>query len=239
MKDTNKKSGIFKRMRTRIIALLGALGVATAGGHALLNNGSDNVQDTKTKIESTNTGKTTRDPFKEGINFDTTIVDKILVEYNANLPEEEKITEDDLGIILQEEVGNGHVIKDVAEDGEVSYIENYYKTAKDLEEGQEFMEDNAISNMEIYTLVDNSKENTLAGVIEIGDEYHEIEVQSIEKNGKEYLKDDETYVGIPENVKTKDVYKNFENYYNKRLNKLENQKYAENVKEKTDDELEY
>ena len=237
MKDTNKKSGIFKRMRTRIIALLGALGVATAGGHALLNNGSDNVQDTKTKIESTNTGKTTRDPFKEGINFDTTIVDKILVEYNANLPEEEKITEDDLGIVLQENMGDGHVIKDVSEDGEVSYIENHYKGLTGIEENQEWVSGEEVDS--ILSLFDKNSKNTIAGICEIDEEYHEIDLERLMVGNTEYIKDEQTYVGIPKDVDIKDVYKNFENYYKKRLNKLENQKHAENVKEKTDDEREH
>lgn len=239
MKDTNKKGGIFKRMRTRIIALLGALGVAVVGGNALLNKGSENVQqENKTKIESTNTGKTSEDTFKEEIKFDTKIVDEILAEYNSNLPEEEKITKDDLGIILQENMGDGHVIKDVAEDGEVSYIENHYKGWTGIEEGQEWIDGEDVDS--ILALFDKKSKKTIAGICEIDGRYHGIKVERLIVGDIEYIIDDH-YVGIPKVEDPKVIYENFENYYKQRRDKLEEQKNPKNIgeTEKTDEAREY
>ena len=141
-------------IRNTIIAILGSIGIAV-GGQALLTDGNEGKQpDNKTNIEMDNesdTSNTKRDEYLQGLRdlsqyqetenlqeelSDTHIVDEILKMYNDNLLEQAEIDKDDLGIIFQDYVGEGHIIEQRSEDGKISYLENASKTTKDLQAGE-------------------------------------------------------------------------------------------------------
>ncbi len=207
-------------------------------GHALLTDGNQVKEpDNKTNIEMDNQENTeinkreaylqelqdmsqydNIDVSKEQEN-DTKIIDQILENYNGNLLEQAEIDKEDLGIILQTYVGNGHIIKDISETGEISYIQNASKITYDLEPGQEWVEENAVGN--VYILVDTEHNNTVAGIGLVEGNYCEIDVEQVRTGQNEgiYEKNDETYVGLPEGVDNAEAYKNFSNYYQERVEK--------------------
>ena len=141
-----------KRIAYFVAGALSIVGV-TVGGHALLNSGDEVPKENKTAIESTaNTEqettkqeKSARDAYLEElqeynteVTFETqneeNIVEEILESYNANLETSEKIDKDNLGIIQQEDMGEGHFLKTISEDGTVSYEEVLIKTDDDRQE---------------------------------------------------------------------------------------------------------
>lgn len=237
-------------IRNTIIAILGSIGIAV-GGQALLTDGNEGKQpDNKTNIEMDNesdTSNTKRDEYLQGLRdlsqyqetenlqeelSDTHIVDEILKMYNDNLLEQAEIDKDDLGIIFQDYVGEGHIIEQRSEDGEISYLENASKTTKDLQAGESWVESKHIGH--VYVLVDNENKNTIAGIGAIDQQYQEIDVEQIRNNGIVYEKNDQTYVGLPEEYELRDIDKNFGNYFKERQVKVEEEKRAE-----ADNEMEY
>ena len=232
-------------IRNTIIAILGSIGIAV-GGQALLTDGNEEKQpDNKTNIEMDNesdTSHTKRDEYLQGLRdlsqyqetenlqeelSDTHIVDEILKMYNDNLLEQAKIDKDDLGIIFQDYVGEGHIIEKSSEDGEISYIEDASKVTKDLQAGESWVESNDIGH--VYVLVDTEHNNTIAGIGLINEQYHEIDVEQIRNlsNGTVYEKNNQTYVGLPEEYELQDIDKNFSNYFQERQVKVEAKEKAE------------
>lgn len=215
-----------KRNR-KIVAILTALGI---GGIALLNSGEKpepepepeppSGQETDIDDEKDNEKpKTDREKWLEGLQVTDTI-DSILQEYNDNLPEEEKINKNDLGIILRENIGEGHVIQLTSGNGEISYVENPLLSGI-LPEGQEWVEGQDINDE--YILVDTENNSTVAGMGTIDNMKTEIDVQYANFGGQEYVKNDETYVGLPEGVDLEEAYEDFSNYYQFRLQQQEKQ----------------
>lgn len=213
-----------KRNR-KIVAILTALGI---GGIALLNSGEKpepepeppSGQETDIDDEKDNEKpKTDREKWLEGLQVTDTI-DSILQEYNDNLPEEEKINKNDLGIILRENIGEGHVIQVTSGNGEISYVENPLLSGI-LPEGQEWVEGQDINDE--YILVDTENNSTVAGMGTIDNMKTEIDVQYANFGGQEYVKNDETYVGLPEGVDLEEAYEDFSNYYQFRLQQQEKQ----------------
>ena len=227
-----------KRIAYFVAGALSIVGV-TVGGHALLNAGDETPKEEKTAIESTtNTEqettrqeKSARDAYLEElqeynteVTFETqneeNIVEEILESYNANLETSEKIDKDNLGIIKQEDMGEGHFLKTISEDGTVSYEEVLIKTDDDRQENQEWVESDDVRKT--YVLVDTQNQNTIAGVGLIEGDYHEIDVQEVRDGAqRRYIKDDQTYVGLPEDAEPEESYQSFANYYQERLKNLE------------------
>ena len=226
-------------IRNTIIAILGSIGIAV-GGQALLTDGNEGKQpDNKTNIEMDNESDTStnkRDEYLQGLRdlsqyqgtenlqeelSDTYIVDEILKMYNDNLLEQAEIDKDDLGIIFQGYVEEGHIIEHRSEDGEISYLEN---ALKDLQAGESWVESKHIGH--VYVLVDNENNNTIAGIGAIDQQYHEIDVERIRANGIVYEKNDQTYVGLPEEYELRDIDENFGNYFQERQVKVEEEKRA-------------
>ena len=236
-----------KRVRFTLAAIITSLGLAV-GGHALLTSGDkahkedktaiENTENTTKTTESTEKKKTTRDEFLEGLqSYDTEIstteveendiVEEIFETYNANLSDNQKIDKDDLGIILQNNfIEDSHVIKNISEDGEITYEENDKKSDLLLEDGDERLSKNDIGA--IYVLVDKQNMNTVAGVGKMDGGYHELNAESIMR--AEYSKNDATYAGLPKGADEKEAFEDFSEYYQERLNKIEKEQ---------DDELEY
>ena len=232
-------------IRNTIIAILGSIGL-TVGAQALLPDGNEGKQpDNKTNIEMENesdTSTTKRDEYLQELRDmsqydgtenlqeelgDTHIVNEILNMYNDNLLEQAKIDKDDLGIIFQDYVGEGHIIEKSSEDGEISYIEDASKVTKDLQAGESWVESNDIGH--VYVLVDTEHNNTIAGIGLINEQYHEIDVEQIRNlsNGTVYEKNNQTYVGLPEEYELQDIDKNFSNYFQERQVKVEAKEKAE------------
>ena len=240
-------------IRNTIIAILGSIGL-TVGAQALLPDGNEGKQpDNKTNIEMENenesesesesdTSTTKRDEYLQGLRDmsqydgtenlqeelgDTHIVDEILNMYNDNLLEQAKIDKDDLGIIFQDYVGEGHIIEKISEDGEISYIEDASKVTKDLQAGESWVESKDIEH--VYVLIDTEHNNTIAGIGSINEQYHEIDVEQIRNlsNGTVYEKNAQTYVGLPEEYELQDIDKNFSNYFQERQVKVEAKEKAE------------
>ncbi len=238
-----------RRVKFTIAAIITSIGLAV-GGHALLTSGDkapkedktaiENTENTTKTTESTEKKKTTRDEFLKGLQSHDTvkteendIVEEIFETYNANLADNQKIDKDDLGIILQNNFNeDSHVIKNISEDGEITYEENDKKSDLLLEEGDERLSRNDIGA--IYVLVDKQNMNTVAGVGRMDGDYHELNAESIMR--AEYSKNDATYVGLPEGADEKEAFEDFSEYYQERLNKIEKDEQEEL---KQDDELEY
>lgn len=237
-------------IRNTIIAILGSIGIAV-GGQALLPDGNEGKgANNKTAIEmenETNTTNTKKEAYLKELRdmsqyqgtenlqeelSDTHIVDEILKMYNDNLLEQAEIDKDDLGIIFQDYVGEGHIIEQRSEDGKISYLENASKTTKDLQAGESWVESKHIGH--VYVLVDNENNNTIAGIGAIDQQYHEIDVEQIRNNGIVYEKNDQTYVGLPEEYELRDIDENFGNYFQERQVKVEEEKRAE-----ADNEIEH
>ena len=238
-----------RRVRFTLAAIITSLGLAV-GGHALLTSGDKAPKEDKTAIEntenttkttaSTEKKKTTRDEFLKGLQSHDTvkteendIVEEIFETYNANLADNQKIDKDDLGIILQNNFNeDSHVIKNISEDGEITYEENDKKSDLLLEEGDVRLSRNDIGA--IYVLVDKQNMNTVAGVGRMDGDYHELNAESIMR--AEYSKNDATYVGLPEGADEKEAFEDFSEYYQERLNKIEKDEQEELEQ---DNELEY
>ena len=230
---------------------MGSIGL-TVGAQALLPDGNEGKQpDNKTNIEMENesdTSTTKRDEYLQELRDmsqydgtenlqeelgDTHIVNEILNMYNDNLLEQAKIDKDDLGIILQNNFNeDSHVIKNISEDGEITYEENDKKSDLLLEEGDVRLSRNDIGA--IYVLVDKQNMNTVAGVGRMDGGYHELNAESIMI--AEYSKNDSTYVGLPEGTNEKEAFEDFSEYYQERLNKIEKDEQEELEQ---DNELEY
>ena len=220
------------KMRNRLIATLAALGITVGGAQALLTDGNQaNQPENKTNIEMDNQKNVTnnkREAYLKELNVDTDqyhkdetsqekdtqIIDQILENYNENLLEQAKIDKDDLGIISQKDA---HLLKDFSEDGDISFVEYGSKEEYgNLQEGQEWVKADDIDT--IYVLVDTENNNTIAGIGAMDGGCYEIDVESVRNrsNGIEYMKNDKTYVGLPEEKDSEEVYKNFANYYQER-----------------------
>lgn len=225
------------KIRNRIVSILAALGITVGGVQALLPEGNnihtqkDNtniqMQDKENSIEnkretylselSVDVSKENAETLEKG--KDSKIIEKILEAYNDNLLEQAEIGKEDLGIILQNNMGEGNIIRDVSSGEKVSYIENISKSTYDLEEGQKWVDADSIDD--IYVLVDTEHNNTIAGIGSINGNYQEIDVEKV-KGGKdniEYVKNDRTYVGLPEEVDKDEAYESFSNYYQERTEK--------------------
>lgn len=238
-----------RRVKFTIAAIITSIGLAV-GGHALLTSGDkapkedktaiENTENTTKTTESTEKKKTTRDEFLKGLQSHDTvkteendIVEEIFETYNANLADNQKIDKDDLGIILQNNFNeDSHVIKNISEDGEITYEENDKKSDLLLEEGDERLSRNDIGA--IYVLVDKQNMNTVAGVGRMDGGYHELNAESIMI--AEYSKNDSTYVGLPEGADEKEAFEDFSEYYKERLNNIEKDEQEELEQ---DNELEY
>lgn len=227
-KKADRREERREKIKKKFIGFLAIFGVTvTVGGAAfLLNSGkepepkSPSGQETDIDNEKDNeTPKTDREKFLEGLQVNDTI-DAILEEYNGNLPEEEKINKNDLGIILRENMGEGHVIQVTSENGEISYVENPLINGS-LPEGQKWV--NAQDVEEEYILVDTENNSTVAGMGTIDNMKTEIDVQYASFGGQEYVKNAETYIGLPEGVDLEEAYEDFSEYYQFRLQQQEKQ----------------
>lgn len=226
-----------KRRLAKILAVFGI--TVTIGGVALLNSGKEpepehpSGQETDIDNEKDNEKpKTNREKWLEGIQEEVgenpnqtkqdieNTIDEILEQYNANLLEQAQIDKDDLGIILRENMGEGHVIEVTSANGEISYVENPLITGQ-LPEGEEWVEAKDIKDE--YILVDTENNNTITGIGTINSEITEIDVQYASFGGKEYVKNDQTYVGLPEAVDLEKAYKDFSDYYQFRVQQQEEQ----------------
>ena len=245
----HKREHRISKIKRKIVAILATLGIAIGGGTVLLNPGEEpepeHPSGQETDIDNgknNETSKTDREKFLEGLqegvgentnegeqDIENTI-DKILQEYNAKLPEGEKIDKDDLGIIFRDNVGEGHVIEVTSEDGEISYVENPLITG-DLPEGQEWVEAQYVDDE--YILVDTENEDILGGMVTLDNELKELDAHYVNFGGKEYAKNDQTYVGIPEDVDLEKAYKDFSDYYQTRVQQQEQQ--AKNESQIQDD----
>ena len=181
------------KWRNRAIAALGAIGLAV-GGYTALNPGKTDEQTNKTKIEQQNKKnekQSKREEYLKGlkteINYEekdkenedkeTKIVDQILSEYNDNLLDQAKISKEDLGIILQEKMGEAHIIKEISEDGNISYLENSLKSNLDDSKNQKWISAEDIED--IYVLVDKKNHNTIAGIGEVEGKTSEVDIEQI------------------------------------------------------------
>ena len=152
---------------------------------------------------------------------DMHIIDEILEDYNKNLCVQDQINKENLGIILQGYVGDGHIIKTREDIGEFSYTENPSKKMADLTSEQEWVKGKDIGH--IYILVDVQHYTTIAGIGIIDGKYNEINAEQVKNrtDGTVYQKNNQTYVGIPEEAGIQDIYHNFANYFEERLEKIE------------------
>lgn len=227
------------RMKRKIVGILAALGITIGGGAALLTAGGDNEPKTPTEQETdidnekdNETSKTEREKFleelQEGVgenvneteeNLDS-VINEILEKYNANLLEEAQIDKDDLGIIHRDNMGEAQIFQTTSPDGEIIYVNNPLVSGI-LPEGQEWVEAQYIDDE--YILVDTENQNTIAGIGTIHDAKTEIDVQYADFGGTEYVKNNQTYVGIPEDMNIEEAYEDFSEYYQSRVQQQEGQ----------------
>lgn len=222
--------------RNKIIAILGALGIAI-GGYAMLNSGntSDEVAE-ETNVNDLNTDKKTN-VFKEelAVNIDDNIqenlIDEILEKYNSKISD--KIEKDELGIIYQVNMGEGNVLGEVLENGEVKYRENVLAAIHgDIKENEYWVLTDVIDG--IYVLVDNNSNNTIAGIGSIGDsaeQYNEVVAETVYTNiggsRNEYTINPDTYVyleTLDNEMDKKGMFAQFAEYYTERTSMMSQKK---------------
>ena len=222
------------KIRNRAIAMLAALGITVGGVQGLLTDGNNTkTPDNRQHIEMENEENPVinkKEAYLKELHvdveqqpienqqqeeIDTHIIDQILEAYNGNLLEQAEIDKNDLGIIKQTIVADGHMIRETSQEGEISYIEDYSKMQ--LEDNQEWVGGSAIDST--YILVDTEHNNTIAGIGSISGDLYEIDVEKVKAgdNRTEYVKNEQTYAGLPEGVELEEVYENFSNYYEERL----------------------
>ena len=222
------------KIRNRAIAMLAALGITVGGVQGLLTDGNNTkMPDNRQHIEMENEEKPVinkKEAYLKELHvdveqqpienqqqeeIDTHIIDQILEAYNGNLLEQAEIDKNDLGIIKQTIVADGHMIRETSQEGEISYIEDYSKMQ--LEDNQEWVGGSVIDST--YILVDTEHNNTIAGIGSISGDLYEIDVEKVKAgdNRTEYVKNEQTYAGLPEGVELEEVYENFSNYYEERL----------------------
>lgn len=231
------------RMKRKIVGILAALGITIGGGAALLTAGGDNEPKTPTEQETdidnekdNETSKTEREKFleelQEGVgenvneteeNLDS-VINEILEKYNANLLEQAQIDKDDLGIIHRDNMGEAQIFQTTSPDGEIIYVNNPLVSGI-LPEGQEWVEAQYIDDE--YILVDTENNNTIAGIGTIHDAKTEIDVQYADFGGTEYVKNNQTYVGIPEDMNIEEAYEDFSEYYQSRVQQQDGQQQGE------------
>lgn len=233
---------LLKRIGKRIAIFLGAVGI-TVGGYTALNAG-DNEKTTEgdPKVEEKDNGTggkiNARNGFvedlvnqaKETIEQNTyqkeeNTVDKIAEVYTENVAGEKV----DIGVIKQSGGSVGQIIQDASG--------NYIKSPKSvdqLEEGQVHVDEQIKDG---YFLVNNENHETIAGVIETAEGYHEITVDyaSIkDTDGSEivYTKNPDTYVHLEElfndqlengEISWNTIGESLEKYYEERVNDLSNE----------------
>lgn len=233
---------LLKRIGKRIAIFLGAVGI-TVGGYTALNAG-DNEKTTEgdPKVEEQDNGIggkiNARNGFvedlvnqaKETIEQNTyqkeeNTVDKIAEAYTENVAGEKV----DIGVIKQSSGSVGQIIQDASG--------NYIKSPKSvdqLEEGQVHVDEQIKDG---YFLVNNENHETIAGVVETEDGYHEITVDyaSIKNtDGSEivYTKNPDTYVHLEElfndqlengEISWNTIGESLEKYYGERVNDLSNE----------------
>ncbi len=227
--------GILKRMRKKLTMYLAILGIGV-GGVIMLNEGKENEpvpieKETNNEENNKSTFQEERTKYLEELQQKAEekienkeqegrqyIINELLNEYNSNLLEQAQISKNDLGIILRENIGEGHVIEVTSEDGKKSYIENPLKKGV-LPEGQSWVKATEV-NDEII-LVDKKNNNVVSGIGTINKERTEINVQYVNFGNKEYTKNDMTYVDLSEWENLEEVHKAFLDYYEYRVEQKE------------------
>ena len=227
---------IIKRIKNGLVVALTSIGISVVG-HALLTDGNQPKEpESKTEIENDGDTKSRKETYlqelqdmsqydnqkivQEYSNIPT--VDQTFKEYNENLLEQAKIEIKDLGIIWQKDFENSEkkLIRETDENGDTSYIENISKKTEDLQEGQKWAEEEKVRD--IYVLVDTKHNCPVAGIGVIDDKCYEIEIEKIRgANRIEYIKNDATYVGLPEECDEEKAYEDFSEYYKKRIKEQE------------------
>ena len=221
----------------KILAGLGftaVIGGAVIGG--LLPSGDDEPTE-EPKTEEQGGGRTTRDNFTDEIHVGTTepsteeekeevnIIDEILEAYNAKLPEEEKISKENLGIIRQDSGTVGQIIADVS-GNEVTYIKAPTSVYQ-LKEGQMYVDDQVKGGC---YLVDTKNNKTVTGVVQLPgkDGYREIRADYVSNGDTEYTINPEAYIHFEElkaqlengEIDLNQIGKALEKYYKERVDNL-------------------
>ncbi len=160
------------------------------------------------------------------------VIDEILEEYNANLPEEQKIKQEDLGVINQASGSIGQITKDSSG--------KYVKAPITADESKEYVDEEVKDG---YYLVNNHGNETVAGMIRTKDGYYEIQVDYASitdgDNGRDtYTRNPDTYVNLEElfseqlesgEINWETIGESFEEYYQERLQNLQNTKEDEGL----------
>lgn len=240
--DRNKRirkiKRAFKKIKNTLVIALSAVGIVfgVKQTHKMLTSGEE-TQITNDNSSNSKNAKDANQEFRNSIKTDLVeensdkkqeLIDEILKNYNEKLPGEDKIDKEDLGIIFQENMGEGNIIRTITDDGEVKYRENVTADVKDNEQWVQAKDINSI-----YILVDNTSQDTIAGIGNIknaDNEYEYVEVTAeksiIDKPDSriEYTINEENYVEVDnikneQQVNMQDIYESFEQYYFNRVQK--------------------
>ncbi len=243
-----KRENKMKKIKRKIVTILATLGITVGGATALLNSGEEPEQEPVGQETDINEGKdnitpkTEREKYleelREGVDENSNkaeekldnIIDEILEKYNEDLSEQAQIDKDDLGIISQ----SGESIGQITKNASGEYIKAPIQVDQ-LEEGQVYVDKEHRGG---YCLVNNNNNETVAGIIETEDGYHELRVDYVsikDANGSEtvYTRNPDTYVELEElfndqivsgEIDWKTIGDSFENYYEERLSNLTNER---------------
>lgn len=186
-----------------------ALGLMASGAAALNGCTPSNSNNDTTVVTTTKENTEDKDYNEEYAQKDA--IDLIIEMYNAPLNEEDKITREELGVML---IGSKTpFITEI--DGKYHY--DYTKYSNDtLLDGETFsVESKDISGG--YVLVDNTKNQTIYGVAKIEGEIVPVDVDRIATlEGIEYYKGN--YISEKYLEPNVSLYEVFRNYYNGRVN---------------------
>ena len=205
----NDKKEYLNKLKKAAVALgLMASGAAALTGCKTNEVSNNNITEVTTEFDASDNN--------EEIKQDE--IDLIIEMYNAPLSEEDKITREELGIML---LGSNTPFM-TENNGKYHY--NYTKYSNDtLSDGETF----SVESKDIYggyVLVDNTKNETIYGIAKINGEIVSVDVDRIATlEGVEYYKGQ--YISDKYLEPNASLYEVFRNYYNERVNG-DNQNYV-------------
>ena len=219
-KPVGKKTKIITGVMAAVALSMGSLALYDA--HKLGIEADKQLERVDNLLKETNNTK--RNEWLESIKYDTTaqpvaneaieknenILNQICEEYNQN--SEVKISQNDIGLILQENLGDGNVYTTYTEEGNMIYVQN---NQKGLEADQSDVQ--WISGEEIDSIIAviNRKDNTtISGIVQIDDEYNPIEIESLYGAGNKEYTMSENYIEL----EGKENYDKLKNEWQKIIN---------------------
>ena len=188
-----KKMRMLKRLGKRIGIVVGA-GTIAIGGYKAVSE----IKEQKTKQQEwlENSKIRTEETVQaQELSQEKDILDEILEQYNSELPEEQQIDAEDIGVWEEQHLNDGQVYRD--EEG--NYIRNSFITLNEEENNIQWIDGEDIKDF--ITVFDKENRKTITGMGIIDGEYITVEVDKFkyEMNQENPYTKAENYVTLEGN----------------------------------------